>query len=152
MMKNETLELLNEIATNESRFNSLYKNASAAFHLPDGRMWILYFLLFSDDEVTQLGIADRMLLPRQTVNSAAKSLCEDGLIELTKKPGSKLKKITLTEEGRRYAEGTVQKMLDAECRAVERMGKEKIRDYIRLYSEFYDHMSCAFREAGIIDA
>ena len=38
------------------------------------------------------------------------------------------------------------------CRAVERMGSDKISRYIKLYGEFYECMKEEFREEGIIDA
>lgn len=151
-MKQDTLDALARISTNEKLFNSLYREASTRFALPDGRMWILYFLIFSEDEVTQLDIAERMLLPKQTVNSAAASLAEAGYIELEKLPGSKRKKLILTPSGRAYAEATVGRLLAAELRAVERMGTEKIAAYTALYSEFYECMKREFLEAGILDA
>lgn len=151
-MNEETLKSLEKISSNEKLFNSLYKAASTKFGLPDGRMWILYFLIFSEEDVTQLDIAERLMLPKQTVNSAAAWLVENGLIELQKIPGSKRKRMTLTPEGRKIAEETVSRMLSAELRAVERMGEKKIAEYISLYSEFYECMRQEFQEEGIIDA
>lgn len=151
-MNEDTLESLTKISTNEKMFNSLYRSASSKFDLPDGRMWILYFLIFSDEDVTQLDIAERMMLPKQTVNSAASWLAEAGYIKLEKLPGSKKKKMILTPAGKEAAEATVGKLLSAECRAVERMGTEKIATYISLYTEFYECMKQEFQEEGIIDA
>lgn len=151
-MKEETIEALTKISTNEKMFNSLYRNASSKFDLPDGRMWILYFLIFSKEDVTQLDIAERMMLPKQTVNSAASWLADAGYIKLEKIPGSKKKKMILTSAGKKAADATVGKLLSAECRAVERMGAEKIAAYISLYTEFYECMKQEFEEEGIIDA
>ena len=148
----ETIEALTKISTNEKMFNCLYRNASSKFDLPDGRMWILYFLIFSKEAVTQLDIAERMMLPKQTVNSAASWLADAGYIELEKIPGSKKKKMILTSAGEKAADATVGKLLSAECRAVERMGAEKIATYISLYTEYYECMKQEFQEEGIIDA
>lgn len=150
-MKEDSLEMLGKISINEKLFNSLYKGASARFALPEGRMWILYFLILSDEAVTQLDIAERLMLPKQTVNSAAAWLAESGYIELQKIEGSKKKRMLLTDSGRRLAESTVEKMLAAECRAVEQMGQEKIEAYLSLYTEFYECMRQQFEEEGIID-
>ena len=151
-MKEETLVALTKISTNEKMFNRLYRSASSKFDLPNGRMWILYFLIFSKEAVTQLDIAERMMLSKQTVNSAAAWLADAGYIELEKIPGSKKKKMILTPAGKEAANATVGKLLSAECRAVERMGAEKIATYISLYAEFYECMKREFQEEGIVDA
>ena len=147
-----TMEALTRISSNEKMFSSLYRSASAKFDLPDGRMWILYFLLFSNEDVTQQNVAERLMLSKQTINSAASWLEDAGYIMLQKISGSRKKQIVLTEKGRAEAESTVARMLSAECRAVERMGPEKIEAYISLYTEFYACMRQEFQEEGILDA
>lgn len=151
-MNTDTLYSLKQISKNEKMFNGLYRAASTAFDLPDGAMWILYFLIFSEEDVTQQEVADRMMLPKQTINSATAALTEKGLITLEKVPGSKRKKISLTTDGKALTDKTVKRLLGAECRAVERMGAEKIATYISLYGEFYACMEQEFREEGILDA
>lgn len=148
----DTLDYLTAISRNEKMFSKLYQAASSRYNLPEGSLWILYFLIFSDKDVTQLDIAERMLLPKQTINSATASLAEKGLVKLEKIEGSKRKKILLTKEGERFTEETVRHILDAECRAVERMGYDKISQYIKLYDEFYECMRTEFEEEGIVDA
>ena len=147
----DTLDYLTAISKNEKQFNKLYQAALEKYDLPAGSLWIMYFLIFSEEDVTQLDIAERMMLPKQTINSATSSLVEKGLITLEKMQGSKKKKIILTEEGKNFANNTVKHVLNAEKRALERMGTEKIRQYIGLYSEFYECMKNEFCEEGIID-
>lgn len=151
-MDKSTLDALGKISANEKMFNSLYRSASAKFDLPDGRMWILYFLFFSDRDVTQQDIAEHLMLSKQTINSAASWLVDAGLIELEKIAGMRKKRMKLTPAGKKTAEATVGRMLQAECRAVEKMGAEKIAAYISLYSEFYECMRQEFQKEGIIDA
>ena len=148
----ETLDYLTAVSTNEKKFNKLYQTASVKYGLPEGSLWILYFLIFSDEDVTQLDIAERMMLPKQTINSATAALAEKELVTLEKIEGSKKKRILLTPEGKSFTEKTVRHILNAECRAVEQMGNEKIRQYIELYSGFYECMHDSFLEEGIIDA
>ena len=149
--KMNTLDYLTAISKNEKQFNKLYQAASEKYNLPAGSLWIMYFLIFSDEDVTQLDIAERMMLPKQTINSATSSLVERGLITLEKMQGSKKKKMILTKEGKDFADNTVKHILDAEKRAVKRMGTEKIKKYIELYNEFYDCMKKEFCEEDIID-
>lgn len=148
----ETIEYLSAISKNEKMFSKLYQAASEKFNLPEGSLWILYFLIFSDEDVTQLDIAERMMIPKQTINSATSNLVAQGLVKLEKIDGSKRKKILLTEKGRKFTEKTVRHILNAECRAVEKMGFEKISHYIELYREFYECMRDEFQDEGIIDA
>ena len=147
-----TIDYLAEIGKNEKLFNSLYHAASCRYNLPEGSLWILYFLIFLDSPVTQLDVAERMMLPKQTINSATMSLVKKGYVELQKVGGSKRKNIILTEEGRKFAEETVRHILNAEKRAVERMGQEKIDCYVGLYGEFYECMRSEFQNEGIMDA
>lgn len=151
-MDKSTLDALGKISANEKMFNSLYRSASAKFDLPDGRMWILYFLFFSDRDVTQQDFAEHLMLSKQTINSAASWLVDAGLIELEKIAGTRKKRMKLTPAGKKTAEATVGRMLQAECRAVEKMGAEKIAAYISLYSELYECMRQEFQKEGIIDA
>ena len=147
-----TIDYLAEIGKNEKLFNRLYHAASCRYNLPEGSLWILYFLIFLDSPVTQLDVAERMMLPKQTINSAVMSLVKKGYVTLEKIAGSKKKKIVLTEKGRAFAEETVRHIINAECRAVERMGEEKLSRYIELYGEFYECMRSEFQNEGIMDA
>lgn len=148
----DTLDYLMTIGTNEKMFNSLYHAASSRFNLPEGRLWILYFLILFEGDISQQDVSERMVLPKQTINSATMNLVENGYVELEKIGGSQRKKLLLTENGKELAEKTVRHILNAEQRAVERMGKEKIEQYISLYREFYEYMKQEFQSEGIIDA
>ncbi|MBQ7496709.1 MAG: hypothetical protein IJU00_02560 [Selenomonas sp.] len=148
----DNLDYLMAIGKNEKLFNSLYHAASSQFNLPEGSMWIMYFLILSDDDVTQQDMAERMMFPKQTINSAAMSLVKKGYVTLEKIAGSKKKRLILTAKGRAFAEGTVRHIINAECRAVERMGKVKLSRYIELYGEFYECMRSEFQNEGIMDA
>lgn len=148
----DTLGYLTAIGTYEKMFGGLYHAASSRFNLPEGSLWIMYFLIFSEEDITQQTIAEQMMFPKQTINSATMSLAEKGYVTLEKMEGSRRKKISLTAEGKKFAEQTVRRVLNAEKRAVERMGQEKVERYIELYGEFYECMSKEFQEEGITDA
>ena len=61
------------------------------------------------------------------------------------------KSVTLTKAGRDLADQTVGKMYQAECRAVERMGDERMTQFYKLYQAFYGCLQTAFREEGLTD-
>ena len=50
----DTLEYLTAIGTYEKMFGGLYHAASSRFNLPEGSLWILYFLIFSEEDITRL--------------------------------------------------------------------------------------------------
>ena len=148
----DNIEYLTDIGKYEKMFGGLYHAAASRFNLPEVSMWIMYFLIFSEEETTQQTIAERMMFPKQTINSATMSLADKGYVTLEKIDGSRRKKINLTAEGKRFAEQTVRRILNAEKRAVERMGQKKIERYIELYGEFYECMSKEFQAEGITAA
>jgi len=67
----KTEEYLMNIAKQEKQFDALYRNAGTLFGLPDCAMWILYFLSTSEDELSQQDLIEKMMFPKQTINSAA---------------------------------------------------------------------------------
>ena len=148
----KTEEYLMNIAKQEKQFDALYRNAGALFGLPDCAMWILYFLSTSEDELSQQDLIEKIMFPKQTINSAVAGLEKKGLIELTMIPGTRnRKKLTLTEAGNEMANKTVSKMYQAECRAVEQMGAERMKQYIELYRDFFICLQEEFKKDGLID-
>ena len=151
-MEKYTEEYITEIGMQEKQFDALYRGASSSFGLPDCSMWVLYYLASTADDISQQDLIEKMMFPKQTINSAVTTLAGKGLVELAMIPGTRnRKKITLTDEGRKLAESTVLKMRQAECRAVESMGKDKMAQYIELYHEFFDSLQHEFQKEGLLD-
>ena len=61
-------------------------------------------------------------------------------------------KILLTNKGLNLARNTVLKLREAESRAVENMGKEKMLKFMELYGEFYNELKKEFKKEGISNA
>ena len=150
-MKKYTESCLEQLAIQEKRFNALYKEAAALFNIPDCSMWILYYLIISDKDITQQDLIKKMLFPKQTINSAVNSLAKKELLNLVVIPNTKnKKKLLLTDSGLKLAQSTVLKLRNAECRAVENMGKEKMLKFIGLYGEFYSELQKEFNNFDIL--
>lgn len=148
----KTEEYLMNIGRQEKQFDALYRNAGVLFGLPDCAMWILYFLSSSEQELSQQDLIEKMMFPKQTINSAVTRLAKKGIVELSMIPGSRnRKKITLTEAGKRLAENTVDRMFKAECHAVEQMGAERMATYIELYHDFFTCLRQGFQKEGLIN-
>lgn len=152
-MKKYTESCLEQLAIQEKKFTSLYKEAAALFNIPDCSMWILYYLIISDEDITQQDLIKKMLFPKQTINSAVNSLEKKELLKLEVIPNTKnKKKLLLTNKGLKLAKNTVLNMRNAECRTVENMGKEKMLKFMELYGEFYSELQKEFKKEGIINA
>jgi len=106
-------------------------------------MWVLYFLVSSDEPLTQHELTERIMFPKQTINSAVISLAQRGYLELRTIPEKRSsKQVVLSPEGEQLAQNTVKKMRTAEERAVKALGQEKIEQFIALHDEFMEQI-CA---------
>lgn len=145
-----TKEYLENIAGQEKQYDALYRSACAMFGFSDCAMWVLYYLAIADDEISQQDLIEKMMFPKQTINSAVSTLVGKGLVELSMIPGTRnKKKVTLTPVGTEAADRTVTRMFQAECRAVERMDSEHIKQFMKLYKEFFEHLRAEFVKEGL---
>lgn len=143
-------QYLTEAGMQEKQYDALYRECASVFGLTDCAMWILYYLSSSDEDLSQQELTDRMMFPKQTINSAAVKLAERGMLELVPVSGAKnKKKLILTGQGRKLAEGTVVRMRRAEMQAVKAMGAQKMEQFLALYHEFYECLKAAVKNEGI---
>lgn len=149
----EKKEYLSRIAAQEKQFAALYRSVGAQFGLPDCTMWALYYLVSSEESLTQQDLIEKMMFPKQTINSAIMNLVKNGSVELQIVPGTRNRKtILLTDTGRKLAENTVKRMYEAELRAAANMGEKKMERFSKLYSEFFAALQSEFEKEGLIDA
>ena len=148
----KTEDYLMNIGRQEKQFDALYRNAGALFGLPDCAMWVLYFLSSSEQELSQQDLIEKMMFPKQTINSSVTGLSKKGIVELTMIPGTRnRKKIALTEAGKVLAANTVDRLFHAECRAAEQMGAERMTAYMELYHDFFTCLQQEFQKDGLIN-
>ena len=149
----EKKEYLSQIAAQEKQYSALYRAVGSQFGLSDCTMWALYYLVSSEEPLTQQDLIEKMMFPKQTINSAIMNLVKSGDVELQIIPGTRNRKtILLTDMGRKLAEDTIKRMFEAELRAVENMGKQKMEQFSKLYSEFFASLQREFEKEGLIDA
>ena len=150
-MRSKTKDYLSEISAQEKRFGALYRQAALHFGLSECAMWVLYSLISSDKPLTQQELGERMMFPKQTINSAVAGLVQKGWLELQPLPDSRSRKqLLLTPDGEELARNTVKKMRKAEERAVKTLGQEKMEQYIALHDEFLAQLQMRFEKKGII--
>ena len=151
-MKSYTKDYLTQIAVQEKQFDSLYRRAGTRFGLPDCTMWVLYFLTTFEEVITQQELIEKMMFPKQTINSAVMNLVKKGLVTLRIVPGTRNRKtIMLSDAGTALAKTTVSRMRHAELRAVEAMGAKRMEQFIGLYSDFLKEMQKEFAKEGLCD-
>lgn len=127
--------------------NALYHAAAVQFGLSDTAFWILYALYSSTAPLTQVQMCAEWCLPKQTLNSAVRSMVEQGLLVLTPAPGGKrAKNLNLTEAGRTVAEKTIAQVVCAEENAMRRMGLERIRQDLAIRQEYLQKLREEFTQ------
>ena len=150
-MKQKAKDYLTLNGETEKQFDALYRDAARAFGLSDCSMWILYYLYLSEEPLTQQDLIEKMLFPKQTINSAVKSIAKNGLVVLEMIPETRnKKKIILTGEGRTLINCSVKRLRDAEEKAVEEIGDSKMQEFTKLYAEFYEALVRNFKKENII--
>lgn len=145
-------EFLMNISTQEKQYDALYRGVASRFGMPDCAMWVLYFLIASDEPLTQQDLIEKMMFPKQTINSAVMGLAKKGLLELQMIPGThNRKRILLTESGVEFAHNTVERMRQAEEQAAANMGPEKTGQFAELYREFFSTLQREFQKEELAD-
>lgn len=121
--------------------DEVYRTLARRFGLSDCAFWVLYVLRESDGPHTQAEVCETLSLPRQTVNSALKSMREAGLIELENAEGNRKNKyILLTAAGEALAARTADRVLEMECRAFGRFSAAEREEYLRLFGQHIAHL------------
>ena len=144
------LYYLSQIVAQKKQFDALYREAGARFGLSDCTMWVLYFLISSDEPITQQDLVEKMRFPKQTINSAVVKLEKEGFLELYTIPtAGNRKTITLTQKGRDLTNKTVRRILRAELQAANNMGTERISQFMCLYTELFEAIKEEFEKEDL---
>ena len=122
--------------TEMKKINDIYRCAIKRFMLSDCAFWILYTLRIEQRSFTQSEIGDYLCEPKQTINSALKKLEANNYIALSPGNDQRSKKVSLTEAGEALAQKTVDKLANAETKALCRMSADDCDAFIRLTKLF----------------
>lgn len=114
------------------RFNRSWKGLDRVYHdiarhsgLSDCAFWILYALLDADATILQNDLSQAWLYSRQTASSTLRQLEERGLVTTAYVTGSRRDKaITLTSEGKAFADTYVAPAMEAEKHALTALGAD----------------------------
>ena len=114
-------------------FNQLYKEMDEIYHqyakrrgISDTALWLLYSLYEDGAGYTQRELCSAWHYPPQTINSALKSLVNQGYIQLKPVEGNqKNKRIVLTEAGNEVMREVIFPLIQAEKRTFQRLEKSE---------------------------
>lgn len=124
-----------------------WDSAITAFGMAKGQIMIIWTLWDFDRPCTQKEICDDWYENKQTINSAAKKLVEEGYIDMAPSPENfREKLLVLTEKGKFFAMRTVGKALDAEKKAFGRLSKEEQDELIRIQKKHLEFLKEEFDE------
>lgn len=145
-MDQQTKELWDQINRAIIKFRGVYATWSKKHGISYNEM-LVFYTIRDNGFCTQKQICDSYLLPRQTMNHVFAKLCADGLIEVSSEYGTgREKAFILTDRGRIYAAPLIDSLNRIEGRAIELMGKERIRAMTELVQEFDFALNTALEE------
>lgn len=117
----------------EKKINELYHKMAIQMGVSDSVMWILYCLWKQDAVYTQNTIAERIGIPKQTVNSAIARLLKDSYIRLEQLPvAGNNKQILLTEKGSLFCKENIEPFVEAEEQAFGQFDRAEQEMYLSL--------------------
>ena len=120
-----------------------YRKAARRLGVPECALWILYTLRTEEPPLTQKRLCQQMLQPKQTINSALKSLEAEGCLTLSAGEDRRTRVITLTEKGADLARRTADRIIQAEQAAFQAMEPEEAEAFLRLFKQYVDHLEAA---------
>lgn len=126
------------------RFNYLLGEIDAQYHemafmlgLSDSAMMILYAICDNGERCLLQDICRCSGLSKQTINSAIRKLEREGIVYL-ELVGGKNKNVCLTELGKRLAEDTVMRIMEAENDIFAAWPREDVDRYLDLTERFLE--------------
>ena len=122
------------------KINQVYDIWAASHGLTLYEMQMYYEILRSNKQVmTQKNLSQKLDAPKTSINSIIKRQLQTGYIELHINPQNKREKvISLTPEGRKFAEKLIKPLLKYENEAAAMLDDEELEIAITVQNEFAD--------------
>ena len=133
-MNNNISEINNLFKKNES----LYRSLAVRFGLSECSFWILYILRSNIALLTQKDLCDWLYQTKQSVNTALKKLLDLEYIQLSFGNDKRSKYISLTEKGLIFCEQTIDRVIDAERKAVTGFSEDEKELFFQMFQRYAD--------------
>ena len=115
------------------------------FGMAKGQIMIIWTLYDFGRPFTQKEICDDWYENKQTINSAAKKLAEEGIIDIAPSPENfREKLLVFTEKGKFLAMRTVRKLIEAERNAFNALSEDEQNETIRITQKYYEMLKNEF--------
>ncbi len=135
------MEQLNKYYDVWLEYNYVYAEWAKAHGLSVNSLLVLCAIHDGGEGCTQKKISQRWLIPKQTVNMVFRDFEHKGFVELFPLPEDKRNKvIRFTDAGKKYANGIVSMLREAELSAIEELGVERMRqlnEYMALFASLF---------------
>lgn len=126
------------------KYDSIYRKAARGFNMCELEFLILYVMrtfISRTSKCTQKDLTDILLHPKQSINSALKSLVQKGYIVLKPCPDNgRIKYIYLTQTGKEISGQTADLMINAEKRAFSALEENERASLIGLFNKLTVNM------------
>ena len=147
-MDKESLELTNGVNHAVIKLRGLYSVWSGAHGISYHEMLVLYTIR-ENGFCTQKRVRESYLLPKQTINNVIKSMRERKLIEPDEvHSAGREKAFRLTGSGTAYAAPLLESLDAVESRALEIVGRDKLKALTDLLFEYDQARSRSMSEIG----
>ena len=134
----ETYEFMRVLGERSNRVDRLYYKWAKEHGISYNVLAVLY-VAYKDPESTQKVVSEEWSLPKQTVNTICKDLCERGYLTLEKSErDGRETRLVLTEAGRALAKPVVEELIGIESQILESMGENSVKALLGLFNQFCD--------------
>lgn len=116
---------------------AVYHKMSLKLELSDSAMVILYTICNNGDSCLLQEICRLSGVSKQTINSAIRKLEREGIVYL-ESIGAKNKNVCLTDAGKKLAERTALRVIEAENSILDSWKEEDVEMYLRLTEQYLD--------------
>lgn len=144
-MNAEIREAIKKYYDDYFSINALYESWAKARGLTSNTLFALYVIHEYPSQCTQRFICEKLLFPKQTVNTILDSFEKKGYIRKeVANDDKRTKYIRLTEEGQKYADGILADLLHFEEKALLNMAPDERASMINSNHAFLEQLTRAF--------
>lgn len=141
MVKSEPTTYANEYLHIYFELNAQYEAYAKSLGLSYSTLLALRIILENDGNCTQKTICEYTFLPKQTVNTIVTSLLRHEAIRMSELDSDRRHKVIhFTEKGREFAFEAIQRMKDAENKAMESLDEGQRRAVLTNAKLFVAHL------------
>lgn len=115
---------------------NIYANIAKNFGIPESALWTLYTIRIAETNLTQSEICNLQFESKQTVNSSLKNLEAQGFITFKPTNDKRKKLISLTPDGIKLAEKTVDKVINAEKQTFAYMNERELNIFFVIAEKY----------------